>query len=91
MVDDLQPIMVTDSGVSSHPIVVDVKNPDQINEVFDGISYSKVGGSCLLFQTHPFSHITSNGFTFIAEVTFAIADVQGNMVTIHRFSVVYTF
>ena len=48
-------------------------------------------GVGLLFQTHPFSHIKSNGFTFIAKVTFAIADVQGNMVTIQRFSLVYTF
>ena len=44
----MQPIMVTDAGVSSHPIVVDVRNPDQINEVFDGISYSKVGSGGLL-------------------------------------------
>ena len=42
VVDDLQPIMVTDAGAASHPIIVDVRNPDQINEVFDGISYSKV-------------------------------------------------
>ena len=46
VVDDVQPIMVTDAGLSSHPIVVDVRNPDQINEVFDGISYSKVGYLC---------------------------------------------
>ena len=46
VVEDLQPIMVTDADLSSHPIVVDVKNPDQINEVFDGISYSKV---CVIY------------------------------------------
>ena len=46
LIEDLQPIMVTDAGLSSHPIVVDVKNPDQINEVFDGISYSKVCITC---------------------------------------------
>ena len=49
MVEDLQPILVTDAGLSSHPIVVDVKNPDQINEVFDGISYSKVNIVCYIY------------------------------------------
>ena len=34
--------MVVDSVTSSHPIVVNVNNPNQINEVFDSISYSKV-------------------------------------------------
>lgn len=41
VVDDAKPVMVTDAGVSSHPIVVDVSHPDQITEVFDAISYSK--------------------------------------------------
>ncbi|KAH3860698.1 hypothetical protein DPMN_023616 [Dreissena polymorpha] len=41
IVDDVKPVMVTDAGVNSHPIVVDVSHPDQINEVFDAISYSK--------------------------------------------------
>lgn len=41
VVDDIQPVMVTDAGVNSHPIVVEVSHPDQINEVFDAISYSK--------------------------------------------------
>ena len=31
-----------DSVKSSHPIYVPVENPDQINEIFDKISYSKV-------------------------------------------------
>ncbi|WAQ96948.1 AMPE-like protein [Mya arenaria] len=46
VVDDVKPVMVTDAGVNSHPIVVDVNHPDQINEVFDAISYSK-GASIL--------------------------------------------
>lgn len=41
VVDDMKPVMVTDAGLNSHPIVVDVNHPDQINEVFDAISYSK--------------------------------------------------
>lgn len=41
LIGDLQPVMVTDAGVSSHPIVVQVDDPAQINAVFDSISYSK--------------------------------------------------
>lgn len=41
IVEDLQSVMVSDSVLNSHPIIVDVKNPNQINEVFDIISYSK--------------------------------------------------
>ena len=40
--EDALPVMITDSKVSSHPIIVNVQNPNQINEVFDRISYSKV-------------------------------------------------
>ncbi|XP_060068640.1 glutamyl aminopeptidase-like [Ylistrum balloti] len=39
--EDAQPVMLTDSGMSSHPIIVEVTSPNQINEVFDSISYSK--------------------------------------------------
>jgi len=31
-----------DSVASSHPISVDVNNPDEISEIFDGITYGKV-------------------------------------------------
>ncbi|KAH3863357.1 glutamyl aminopeptidase-like [Dreissena polymorpha] len=41
LIIDVQPVMVTDAGVSSHPIVVDVTDPNDINAVFDIISYSK--------------------------------------------------
>lgn len=44
--EDVQPVMVVDSVTSSHPIVVNVNNPNQINEVFDSISYSK--GSAII-------------------------------------------
>ncbi|GFO02313.1 protease m1 Zinc metalloprotease [Plakobranchus ocellatus] len=38
---DLFPVMVQDSELSSHPIIVDVERPSQITSVFDSISYSK--------------------------------------------------
>lgn len=46
VVDDVKPVMVTDAGINSHPIVVPVSHPNQITEVFDAISYSK-GASIL--------------------------------------------
>lgn len=42
VVVDVKPVMVTDAGVNSHPIIVPVDHPNQITEVFDAISYSKV-------------------------------------------------
>lgn len=40
--DDVGPVMELDSKLSSHPIVVTVNHPDEITEIFDAISYSKV-------------------------------------------------
>ncbi|KAJ8318617.1 hypothetical protein KUTeg_003708 [Tegillarca granosa] len=39
--EDVQTVMINDAGIYSHPIIVAVESPDQINEVFDVISYSK--------------------------------------------------
>lgn len=47
--EDVQTVMINDAGVYSHPIIVAVESPDQINEVFDVISYSKVRSSLSLF------------------------------------------
>ena len=44
--DNLQSALSLDSLRSSHPIEVPVKRADEINEIFDAISYSK--GSCVL-------------------------------------------
>ena len=41
LTSDLHRVLTLDSTLSSHPIVVDVDTPDQINAVFDAISYSK--------------------------------------------------
>ena len=38
---DLHPVLELDATESSHPIVVDVSTPDEINAVFDTIAYSK--------------------------------------------------
>jgi aminopeptidase N len=39
--DDLQDVFQTDALESTHPVSVAVENPDEINELFDSISYSK--------------------------------------------------
>lgn len=46
VVDNLQQALSLDSLRSSHPIEVPVKRADEINQIFDAISYSK--GSCVL-------------------------------------------
>lgn len=39
---DLQEVFIDDAKVHSHPIVQPVETPDQINSIFDTISYNKV-------------------------------------------------
>lgn len=41
VVDDLQDVMDLDCLKTSHPISVPVRHPDEINEIFDRISYGK--------------------------------------------------
>ena len=42
VIDDLQYVFRSDGLANSHPIFVPVNHPDEINEIFDRISYSKV-------------------------------------------------
>lgn len=46
VIGDLQNALSLDSLRSSHPIEVPVKRADEVNQIFDAISYSK--GSCVL-------------------------------------------
>ena len=41
-IDDLHTAFDFDAYTSSHPIYVPVNSPDEIGEIFDKISYSKV-------------------------------------------------
>lgn len=41
IISDLQPVLVLDAALSSHPIVQTVSHPDEITELFDTISYNK--------------------------------------------------
>lgn len=45
VIDSVQNSLALDSHLNSHPISVPVKDPSQINEIFDTISYDKV---CIL-------------------------------------------
>lgn len=40
-VDTMHSILTLDATLGSHPIVVGVETPDQITEIFDGITYNK--------------------------------------------------
>ena len=41
VIEALQSVMENDALQTSHPISVTVHHPDEISEIFDGISYSK--------------------------------------------------
>lgn len=47
--ENIQSVMELDSLESSHPISVPVEDPDEINQLFDGISYDKGRGKNALF------------------------------------------
>ena len=46
VVADLSTALSLDSLNESHPILQEVGNPDEINSLFDSISYSKVSQTC---------------------------------------------
>ena len=41
VVEEFQRVMENDALQTSHPISVTVYHPDEISEIFDGISYAK--------------------------------------------------
>lgn len=47
--ENIQSVMELDSLESSHPISVPVEDPDEINQLFDGISYDKGRGKNAFF------------------------------------------
>ncbi|XP_066591926.1 aminopeptidase N [Prorops nasuta] len=51
VVHDLQNVFALDALESSHPISVEVGHPDEINEIFDRISYNK-GASIIRMMDH---------------------------------------
>lgn len=51
VVHELQNVFGLDALESSHPISVEVGHPDEINEIFDKISYDK-GASIIRMMDH---------------------------------------
>ncbi|EDW42337.1 glutamyl aminopeptidase [Drosophila sechellia] len=47
----LQPVLVYDAKLSSHPIVQKVESPDEITAIFDTISYEKGGSVIRMLET----------------------------------------
>ena len=41
IINDMQGVFRIDALATSHPISIPVKHPDEINEIFDRISYAK--------------------------------------------------
>lgn len=57
---DLQSVFAIDVLESSHPISIPVGHPDEINEIFDRISYAK-GASIIRMMDHFLSTNTFKG------------------------------
>ncbi|XP_034944912.1 aminopeptidase Ey isoform X2 [Chelonus insularis] len=51
VIQELQNVFTLDALASSHPISVEVRHPDEINEIFDRISYGK-GASIIRMMNH---------------------------------------
>ncbi|XP_017874509.1 PREDICTED: glutamyl aminopeptidase [Drosophila arizonae] len=47
----LQPVLVYDAKLSSHPIVQKVESPDEISAIFDTISYEKAGSVLRMLES----------------------------------------
>lgn len=71
--EESQPVMVTDAGVSSHPIIVNVNKPDEINEVFDAISYSKVWVHSIMITN--LNYIISAHVSIYARVNLCLSPI----------------
>lgn len=76
-VDTMHSIMNLDATLGSHPIVVGVETPDQITEIFDGITYNK--GASIIRMMEDF--IGPTGFQqgvseYLKENSFKNADTN---------------
>ncbi|XP_042234819.1 aminopeptidase N-like [Homarus americanus] len=73
--DDLQSVFALDWLESSHPVSIPVGHPDEINEIFDRISYSK-GASIIRMMNHFLTESTfRRGLTnYLSSLKFANAE-----------------
>ncbi|RUS89957.1 hypothetical protein EGW08_002309, partial [Elysia chlorotica] len=66
----VQRAMSFDGRVTSHPVIVEVNTPDEINEIFDSISYEKSGSLIRMMR-----HFLSPG-TFDRGITAYLTSLQ---------------
>lgn len=59
VINHVQSVLEDDAALSSHPIIQPVNHPDQITEIFDIISYSKV---CLFFSESMYKLFVMHAF-----------------------------
>jgi hypothetical protein len=50
VIDEIQNVFSLDALESSHPISIEVGHPDEINEIFDRISYHKGKIKCIILN-----------------------------------------
>ncbi|KAJ6638248.1 Aminopeptidase N [Pseudolycoriella hygida] len=75
VVHELQGVFLLDSLSSSHKIEVEVKNPEEINEIFDRISYGK-GATILRMMDHFLTTaVFRAGLTnYLNKLSYGVAD-----------------
>ncbi|KAL8559955.1 hypothetical protein ACOMHN_041426 [Nucella lapillus] len=74
VVEDLHDVLDVDGLVTSHPIYIPVYHPDEINEIFDRISYGK--GACVIAMMQHFlgEHTFKTGLTnYLRETAYDAA------------------
>ena len=62
LVDKMQPALALDALLASHPISTPVKDPAQIESIFDTISYKKVKGK-LFYRSFGFRTVCLSALT----------------------------
>ncbi|XP_072020632.1 endoplasmic reticulum aminopeptidase 1-like isoform X2 [Amphiura filiformis] len=63
VVSTMQSAMNTDSLSDSHPILVEVRSPGEINEIFDSISYSKGASIIWMLNNYVTEDVFQKGLT----------------------------
>lgn len=84
---ELYPVLKLDAALNSHPIIQPVSHPDQITEIFDGISYNK-GASVLrmLESTIGEDNFRSGVTAYLNQFKFSNAETTDLWNHLNRFS-----
>eukprot|EP00090_Calanus_glacialis_P046064 TRINITY_DN885_c0_g1_i5.p1 TRINITY_DN885_c0_g1~~TRINITY_DN885_c0_g1_i5.p1 ORF type:complete len:807 (+),score=220.22 TRINITY_DN885_c0_g1_i5:315-2423(+) len=75
VITDLQDVFKIDALESSHPISIPVKHPDEINEIFDRISYGKGASIIRMMDKFLTTDTFRQGLTnYLTDLQFAAAE-----------------